>query len=1056
MKLANAALYRRWLFDRRIHSDRVPWPDAQELFHRGRLVCILPSMRALWIGGESGDRPSWKSETWVEAGEGRFTRYLRADQVLDWIASVYDPDQAGDTFGPAIKELLHSWQVPVSEPLLSRREVLDRRIEAIRVSAKDGSFRWSRVATRGFPDAFRANEAGLDVVHTPESNRSGLTRYLCQGWSIDDDGKLIPGDEAVPWGPSTIAIPYRLCDAPRRLMLGASLQSRAVPLEQPEQPHETNENQLWVPPGRNLRAVFALHSGLTHEDAIVVSQSAADKLSRGDTHEIRVRVPAIVGRIESPVAPLFKGSDLDFDSPVMVNRGAKLLRAYTDLYALQWRRHEAETVGATDGWLDLNLDGAEVLFDGLLVAIRTRVLRSTRWRLLVRFVFASQALAQGSKLATRHGIKGVVSRILPDDQMPETANGRAEVILSPTGILKRGALGQFREAADGKIGEQYPRYGSVFLMRQTQEAWTACRVRGAARGARGQRYGEMEFWALMAHAAPEIASELLSVERSTARWLQKERQLSPEAGHRTLSRTALNRYLAVVGASSAKGRLSLPAYSEGTVRVELNPDVPSLAIDIKKSVKGISEIIAELDNEEWFQHRGGTFALDLRAHPLVLSFDLPGRRKVSVVFEALYLLPPWLRPSGEHWHSELTRAYRALLYLIGSSWAQDDPEPMLRRALRRCVEATFDVEGGGSAGRFLRREVLGRRLTRSARTVIVPDPDLRVDQIRIPQFVADELFSGLPEPARQLVLVNRNPTLHRRGLLALRPIIATSNAPVFGLPLGILSGMGADFDGDQVSVVALERESSLKAAERLLPGAQDLRVDRFRHRSPMFFLGNELADSAEDYRIAAENDHLDQVAWCETRATTERARLARLGDGWELLSNDPDWKRLTVEHEPLWRGQVSEGKWLERANREMESVYLGVRRKGQFGGILRRQLYARDVSDPHSLFRAVDALSAITERIVQKALSVKSDSIQITMSEIAEFFRSPSSSLLGQLDQSFDPKALLNALGEATEPRGLLAFMASPTLEKILSLSAEEDPTGVQDSDDPRWAWFLS
>lgn len=58
----------------------------------------------------------------------------------------------------------------------------------------------------------------------------------------------------------------------------------------------------------------------------------------------------------------------------------------------------------------------------------------------------------GDKLANRHGTKGVVSQILPDDQMPHLADGTpVEIIFSFTGLHTRMNFGQVREAVMGRI-----------------------------------------------------------------------------------------------------------------------------------------------------------------------------------------------------------------------------------------------------------------------------------------------------------------------------------------------------------------------------------------------------------------------------------------------------------------------------------------------------------------------------------------------------------------------------------------------------------------------------
>ena len=62
------------------------------------------------------------------------------------------------------------------------------------------------------------------------------------------------------------------------------------------------------------------------------------------------------------------------------------------------------------------------------------------------------AVEPGDKIGNRHGTKGVVSRILPDDEMPHLADGTpVELVFSFGGLHGRMNLGQLREAVMGRI-----------------------------------------------------------------------------------------------------------------------------------------------------------------------------------------------------------------------------------------------------------------------------------------------------------------------------------------------------------------------------------------------------------------------------------------------------------------------------------------------------------------------------------------------------------------------------------------------------------------------------
>nr|WP_240432612.1 DNA-directed RNA polymerase subunit beta [Rubrobacter indicoceani] len=75
------------------------------------------------------------------------------------------------------------------------------------------------------------------------------------------------------------------------------------------------------------------------------------------------------------------------------------------------------------------------------------------------FVAKKRKISEGDKLAGRHGNKGVISKIVPEEDMPYMADGRpVDVILSPLGVPSRMNIGQILEthlgfAASRGLGE---------------------------------------------------------------------------------------------------------------------------------------------------------------------------------------------------------------------------------------------------------------------------------------------------------------------------------------------------------------------------------------------------------------------------------------------------------------------------------------------------------------------------------------------------------------------------------------------------------------------------
>ncbi|MBI5728565.1 MAG: DNA-directed RNA polymerase subunit beta [Candidatus Magasanikbacteria bacterium] len=177
----------------------------------------------------------------------------------------------------------------------------------------------------------------------------------------------------------------------------------------------------------------------------------------------------------------------------------------------------------------------------------------------------------GDKLAGRHGNKGVISRIVPVEDMPFLADGTpVDVILTPLGVVSRMNLGQIfethlglaanalgytvatpvfdgvpeqtikdqLEAAgfptdgkidlyDGRTGEHYdhkPTVGYIYILKLNHMVDDKVHQRsigpyslitqqplGGKAQFGGQRFGEMEVWALEAYGAAHTLQEILTI-----------------------------------------------------------------------------------------------------------------------------------------------------------------------------------------------------------------------------------------------------------------------------------------------------------------------------------------------------------------------------------------------------------------------------------------------------------------------------------------------------------------------------------------------------------------
>ena len=175
----------------------------------------------------------------------------------------------------------------------------------------------------------------------------------------------------------------------------------------------------------------------------------------------------------------------------------------------------------------------------------------------------------------------------------------------------------------------------------------------------------------------------------------------------------------------------------------------------------------------------------------------------------------------------------------------------LSRRGRRELKSLSDMLKG-KKGRF-RRNLLGKRVDYSGRSVIVIGPKLKLHQCGLPKTMALELYRPFvisrlvsynyasnvkgakriiererPEVWEVLeevikerpVLLNRAPTLHRLGIQAFEPLLVEGKAIQIH-PL-VCSAFNADFDGDQMAVHVPLSEQAVKEARELMLSTRNL------------------------------------------------------------------------------------------------------------------------------------------------------------------------------------------------------------------------------------------
>jgi len=191
-------------------------------------------------------------------------------------------------------------------------------------------------------------------------------------------------------------------------------------------------------------------------------------------------------------------------------------------------------------------------------------------KLVKVYVAMKRKLSVGDKMAGRHGNKGVIARILPEEDMPYLPDGTpVEIVLNPLGVPSRMNVGQILETHlgwaahalglyfatpvfdgaredeikkwldeaglpkggktqlhDGMTGEQFEQdvtVGYIYMLKLSHLVDDKIHARsigpyslitqqplGGKAQFGGQRFGEMEVWALEAYGAAHILQELLT------------------------------------------------------------------------------------------------------------------------------------------------------------------------------------------------------------------------------------------------------------------------------------------------------------------------------------------------------------------------------------------------------------------------------------------------------------------------------------------------------------------------------------------------------------------
>lgn len=227
-----------------------------------------------------------------------------------------------------------------------------------------------------------------------------------------------------------------------------------------EKAGEVRDTSLRVPPGVegtviNVR-IFSRKGTGKDERSRVIEDEEVSRLTKDQEEEIRIIREGALKRLKRLLVGRRSAGRLSDDSrSVLLNKGKEITEedleqipvAYWGEIRVDDESVEAELkriVETTTEQIELikvvfqnkanKLKGGDELPPGVIKMVKV-------------FVAIKRKLQVGDKMAGRHGNKGVISRILPEEDMPYLEDGTPiDIVLNPLGVPSRMNVGQILEA----------------------------------------------------------------------------------------------------------------------------------------------------------------------------------------------------------------------------------------------------------------------------------------------------------------------------------------------------------------------------------------------------------------------------------------------------------------------------------------------------------------------------------------------------------------------------------------------------------------------------------
>ena len=243
-----------------------------------------------------------------------------------------------------------------------------------------------------------------------------------------------------------------------------------------EKASDVRDTSLRVPPGVQGTVVevrvFNRHGVEKDERALAIEREEIERLAKDRDDEQAILDRNVYGRL----AELLEGRQ-GIAGPKGFKKDSKITRAVLDEYPRsQWWQFASpnDKLMAEIEAIRKQYDESKKLLEQRFLDKVEKLQRGDElppgvMKMVKVFVAVKRKIQPGDKMAGRHGNKGVVSKIVPSEDMPFMGDGRpVDIVLNPLGVPSRMNVGQILETHLGwacaglglKIGEAVEAYNN--------------------------------------------------------------------------------------------------------------------------------------------------------------------------------------------------------------------------------------------------------------------------------------------------------------------------------------------------------------------------------------------------------------------------------------------------------------------------------------------------------------------------------------------------------------------------------------------------------------------